>query len=100
MHKSKQDDNAGYDIMSYDESGKEKFIEVKSTSYSFGNNKIFITENELKVSKKIDNYYFYFVCEVLKEPRIFKINSKDFLEKFEKELKPVVYSITLTSNKG
>lgn len=62
-HVSLVDNNAGYDVMSYiDEKSNEydKFIEVKC--YSESTNKFYLSRNELKVAKKLnENYYLYLV---------------------------------------
>ncbi len=57
---SRDDDSAGYDILSYDIKTKnEKYIEVKSTSGG-KNTAFYISENELLFSKmNSDNYYIY-----------------------------------------
>lgn len=52
-------DGEGYDILSYDESGKEIYIEVKTTTKHF-NAPFFITRNELERSKiNSDRFYLY-----------------------------------------
>jgi hypothetical protein len=52
-------DGLGYDILSYDNQGNKKFIEVKTTSSNF-NNHFFITASELQKSlEDKDNYYLY-----------------------------------------
>ena len=52
-------DGAGYDILSFNEDGSKRFIEVKTTR---GNHSspIYITRNELEKSKREpENYYLY-----------------------------------------
>lgn len=56
-------DGLGYDILSYDKYGNEKYIEVKTTSGP-ENGQIFITANELAQSEKFpEQYYLYRVYE-------------------------------------
>ena len=56
-------DGLGYDILSYDKYGNEKFIEVKTTSGAEDGH-IFITANELAQSEKFpEQYYLYRVYE-------------------------------------
>lgn len=56
-------DGLGYDILSYDKYGNEKYIEVKTTSGSEDGH-IFITANELAQSEKFpEQYYLYRVYE-------------------------------------
>lgn len=59
-HKSKSEgDGLGYDILSYDEKGKEIFIEVKTTSNG-ANTPFYITKNELQKSKDTKDRYFLY----------------------------------------
>lgn len=57
-HVSRTDgDGHGYDILSFEESGKEKLIEVKTTR-SRAETPFFVSRNELKVSKaRADSYH-------------------------------------------
>ena len=56
-------DGLGYDILSYDKYGNEKYIEVKTTSGQEDGH-IFITANELAQSEKCpEQYYLYRVYE-------------------------------------
>jgi len=61
-HVSREDgDGAGYDILSFDLSGNEKYIEVKTTSDDI-NTPFIVTKNELKFSEIYsDNFYIYIV---------------------------------------
>ena len=57
-HLSKEYDGYGYDIVSFDENGKEKYIEVKTTVQ----NKLtdfYMTSNELETMLKTENYFIY-----------------------------------------
>ncbi|MDT8338602.1 MAG: DUF3883 domain-containing protein, partial [Sulfurimonas sp.] len=93
---SKRDDSVGYDIKSYDNNGIEKYIEVKSTLKPIGFCNIFISSNELEISKKKDNYYFYIVYDVGSEkPKIWKIKGTDLLNDGNIEIKPILYKIAL-----
>ncbi len=59
-HKSvSEGDGLGYDILSFDENGNEKYIEVKTTKGKF-ETPFYITKRELERSKiDADNYYLY-----------------------------------------
>ncbi len=63
------DDSAGYDIKSYDpKTRKNMFIEVKTTTGN-GTTPFFMTENEIKASKRLKgNYYVY---------RLYKLNKNE-----------------------
>jgi len=59
-HKSNSEgDGLGYDILSYNEQGKEIFIEVKTTTRNY-NTPFFITRNELVRSKQDSDKYFLY----------------------------------------
>ncbi len=66
-----QGDGLGFDILSYDREGREKFIEAKTTK----NGKytpFFISENELQFSTRHKaNYYLYRVFEFRAKPKLF-----------------------------
>lgn len=62
-HSAEKEDGLGYDVLSYDESGKEKYIEVKTTRLD-KTTKFYLTRNELARSKiEKDNYYLYRVYD-------------------------------------
>jgi hypothetical protein len=68
---STRGDHLGYDIRSFDESGRERFVEVKTTQ--FGRmTPFFATRNEVEVSKnEADRYQVYRVFSYAKNPRLF-----------------------------
>ena len=66
-------DGLGYDILSYDLNGNEKYIEVKTTKGN-KNSTFFISRNELERSKiEKDNYFLYRVYEYNEEAEKGKI---------------------------
>jgi hypothetical protein len=69
-HISKNEgDGLGYDILSYDESGQEIYIEVKTTVGNY-DSPFFITQNELERSKQDSNrFYLYRLYEYNDESR-------------------------------
>ncbi len=93
---SKRDDSIGYDIKSYDNNGVEKYIEVKSTLKPVGFCNIFISANELQISKVKDNYYFYIVYDVGSEkPKIWIIKGTNLLNDENVKLEPIQYKIAI-----
>ncbi len=65
---------AGYDILSYEFIGAEKFIEVKTTALSKA--EFFLSANELDVAKEFRNkYWIYFVSEIFGTPKLRKIHN-------------------------
>ncbi|MFO0846912.1 MAG: DUF3883 domain-containing protein [Gemmataceae bacterium] len=66
-------DGAGYDILSFDPTGRERLLEVKTTN---GSSRVpfFLTENERIVSlERADSYRIVRVYRFLQEPRAFEL---------------------------
>ncbi|QOY35028.1 DUF3883 domain-containing protein [Anaerobacillus isosaccharinicus] len=91
-----QGDGAGYDILSYDLSGKPRYIEVKTTTgpkdtpfYLSENEKAFLEEyaEEAEIVR-----LYNFNCETL-TGEIYRISGEDFLKKLT--LQPISYKVTL-----
>lgn len=63
----------GYDILSFEESGEERLIEVKTTT--FGRyTPLFVTRNEVAVSvERADQYYVYRLFDFRDDPRLFLV---------------------------
>lgn len=71
---SKEDSSLGYDILSFDDEGKEKYIEVKATARTVSPNVTFrLSRNEYEQAKTLVNYYFYIVFNAKsKNPKIWR----------------------------
>jgi len=68
-----QGDGLGYDILSFEESGRERLIEVKTTSYG-KRTPFFVTKNELECSRdEHDRYHLYRVFAFRKTPGLYGI---------------------------
>jgi hypothetical protein len=67
-------DGAGYDILSFEESGQERLIEVKTTAYgSFTT--FYVTRNEVEVSQRnAPHYYLYRTFNFRRDPKLFTKN--------------------------
>ena len=64
---------AGFDILSYDEDGTDRFIEVKTTKYG-KETPFYITGNELKFSDSHkEKYQLYRIFSFRKNPRLFML---------------------------
>lgn len=97
----KEDDDAGYDILSFELNGQEKQIEVKSTTkgapipgscFHFH-----LSGNEYEQAQKLPNYYLYVVFEVKsKQPKICRIRNPACLLPDRLRLKPSTYWATMT----
>lgn len=71
-HVSKErGDGFGFDVLSYDEHGNEKFIEVKSTKWG-KETPFYFSRNELDFSQKnSNNFYLYRVFGLRKNPQFY-----------------------------
>jgi len=64
-------DGLGFDIRSFEENGKDRLVEVKTTKFS-RYTPFYVTPNELKVSNERDkDYYLYRVFQFVKRPRLY-----------------------------
>ncbi|MCT6838140.1 DUF3883 domain-containing protein [Lactobacillus rizhaonensis] len=89
---SKVDDSLGYDILSYEEDGSPRYIEVKTTEQKNNNEELnfFISHNELEKAKVLENYWIYQVYFTFdKQPVIKKL--KDPFKKDKIKLQPTLY---------
>ncbi|MDY0023053.1 DUF3883 domain-containing protein [Arenimonas caeni] len=68
-----QGDGLGYDVLSFDADGKERFIEVKTTSFA-DTTPFFISHNEVRFSKEAsDKFQLYRVFDFRTKPRLFQL---------------------------
>lgn len=66
-----QGDGLGFDVLSYESNGREKFIEVKTTSFG-KETPFFITRNEVGLSKaEIERFHIYRLFDFRKDPKVF-----------------------------
>src|SRR4051794_39631362 len=64
-------DGEGYDILSFEESGQERLIEVKTTTFG-AYTPLFVTRNEVDVSEeRADEYYIYRLFDFRADPKLF-----------------------------
>jgi len=67
-------DGLGYDVLSYDADGRERFIEVKTTSYD-AETPFFVSSNEAGFSEEaVDQFHLYRLFDFRKNPRMFALN--------------------------
>ena len=97
----KEDDGAGYDILSFELDGEEKQIEVKSTLAEVpGANASFtfhLSANEYEQAHQLKNFYLYVVFEVkTNRPKIWRIPNPVSLQPKRLHLQPSAYYATLT----
>jgi len=66
-----QGDGSGFDILSFENTGQERLIEVKTTSFG-SRAPFFVTRNELEASKReFQRYYLYRVFGFRHQPKLF-----------------------------
>jgi hypothetical protein len=66
-------DGLGYDVLSFDPNGKERFIEVKTTAFG-KETPFFVSRNELDFSKvERERFHLYRLFEFRKAPRLFDL---------------------------
>lgn len=94
---SKEDVSAGYDILSYEVNGKEKYIEVKSTNSSpSGSASFLISTNEYTKAREIENYYIYVVFDARSfNPKVWPIKNPISLEGKGLSLSPTSFRVIL-----
>lgn len=64
-------DSVGFDILSFEESGRERLIEVKTTSYA-KETPFYFTRNELSCSRdKPEEYFLYRLFQFRSTPRLY-----------------------------
>ncbi len=96
-HIALTDPSAGYDIISYDEIGKIKYIEVKTrkvrtpTKLDF-----FITANEREKFETLEGYVIYFVSDLNSSTPKLRIVTKEIYDKLEFE--PIAFHVKADIN--
>ena len=66
-------DGLGFDVLSFEESGRERFIEVKTTAFAM-ETPFFISRNEVEFSKSFaKQFQLYRLFEFRKLPRMFSL---------------------------
>lgn len=67
-------DGAGFDILSFEEDGRERFIEVKTTNGGAGS-AFLVSHNELNFSKEVEQqFHLYRVFQFRDGPRLFTLS--------------------------
>jgi hypothetical protein len=66
-------DGLGYDVLSFDSNGRERYIEVKTTAFGIAT-PFFVTRGELARSKtNVEQFHLYRVFDFRKAPRLFDL---------------------------
>ena len=95
-----ENDSYGYDIVSYETDGRERNIEVKSTTRGVGDANFYLTSNELDVAINNPNYFLYIVFEIESlNPKIWPIPNPFSSQNKEIKLEPVSYEVKVQVSK-
>lgn len=71
---SSKGDGLGYDILSFDSDGRERYIEVKTTAYD-AETPFFISPNEVRFSEETeDKFHLYRLFSFRRKPKMFSVN--------------------------
>jgi hypothetical protein len=95
---SLKSDSFGYDILSFEIDGKNRFIEVKATRSNVGPANFFFTANEFQKAKETENYYIYMVYDVTSEsPKIWAIKNPFYPENKNALMTPMTYRVIINA---
>ena len=95
---SLKSDSFGYDILSFDIDGTEKYIEVKATRAKTGSAIFFITANELREAKESKNYFIYMVYNIASDsPKVWVLKNALNPENTNTVMTPVNYRVSINA---
>ena len=90
-------DGLGYDILSYEKDGSERYIEVKSKYKCNGLLEFYISVNELEFLKSHSNAYIYFVYDINNtHPNIHIVNFNEIKDEW---IDPVQFQVAINVEK-
>ena len=91
---SLESDDYGFDILSFDQNGKEHYIEVKTTKASSNSLLFVLTQNELDHARKYGSAYsIIMVFDVAQNPRIWDMGNPFVGEPCKVNIKPIRYLV-------
>lgn len=91
-HVSLTDDSLGYDILSFEEDGRYRYIEVKTTKFNISSSgSFYISANELKCAQN-KNYWIYYVVDVESDNPKLYLMKNPFKDK-QVHLEPISYKV-------
>lgn len=91
---SLESDDYGFDILSFDQNGKEHYIEVKTTKASSNSLSFVLTQNELDHARKYGSAYsIIMVFDVAQNPRIWDMGNPFAGEPCKVNIKPIRYLV-------
>ncbi len=93
---SLESDSLGYDILSFDIDGTERFIEVKATSMKVGHANFYLSVNELNMAKELNNYYVYMIYDILStNPKVWIIGNPFNPQNNDVQIVPINFKVTI-----
>lgn len=96
---SLESDDYGFDILSFDQNGKEHYIEVKTTKASSNSLMFVLTQNELDHARKYGSAYsIVMVFDVEQNPRIWDMGNPFVSEPCKVNIKPIKYLVEVNVN--
>lgn len=95
---SLESDDYGFDILSFDKDGNERYLEVKTTKTNGKNFSFFLTRNEFEHAKKYGNKYsFVIVFDILSNPRIWYMGNPFVEEPYKVKIQPTQYLVDINT---
>jgi len=97
---SLKSDSYGYDILSFENDGTERYIEVKATRSRVGTANFFLTANEFNKAMQLSNYFIYMVYDVMSiYPKVWCIKNPFKPENKDVVKIPVNYHVSINAIK-
>lgn len=91
---SLESDDYGFDILSFDKDGNERYLEVKTTKSNGMNFSFILTKNEFEQAKKYGNKYsFVIVFDILNNPHIWYMGNPFVEEPYKVKIQPFQYRV-------
>lgn len=95
---SLESDDYGFDILSFDEDGNERYLEVKTTKQNRKNFSFILTRNEFEHAKAYGNKYsFVIVFDILNQPRIWYMENPFLQEPYKVSIQPTQYRVDVST---
>ena len=91
---SLESDDYGFDILSFDKDGNERYLEVKTTKTNGKNFSFILTRNEFEHAKTYGSRYsFVIVFDILCNPRIWYMGNPFVEEPYKVKIQPFQYRV-------
>lgn len=93
---SLESDDYGFDILSFDKDGNERYLEVKTTKTNGKNFSFILTRNEFEHAKTYGSRYsFVIVFDILCNPRIWYMGNPFVEEPYKVKIQPSQYRVDI-----